>query len=87
MNVEAADESSDDNDEEQDDDDEPEHAYVLELAEATAAEYSRLNNLFAINKNDIKSCKTKIEQHLKDASSSLLTDTEKKLIDIKSKVN
>ena len=83
-NVEAADESSDDDDEEQDCD-EPEHADVLELVEARAAEYSRLNNLLVINKNDIKSRKTKIEQHLKDASSSLLTDTEKKLIDIRIK--
>ena len=60
-NVEAADESSDDDDEEQDDDDEPEHADVLELVEARAAEYSRLNNLLVINKNDIKSRKTKID--------------------------
>ena len=65
-NVETNDESSDD-DEEQDDD-EPEHADVLELVEARAAEYSRLNNLLVINKNDIKSRKAKIEQHLKDAS-------------------
>ena len=83
-NVEANDESSDDDDEEQDDD-EPEHADVLELVEARAAEYSRLNNLLVINKNDIKSRKTTIEQHLKDASSSLLTDTEKKMIDIRIK--
>ena len=83
-NVEANDESSDDDDEEQDDD-EPEQADILELVEARAAEYSRLNNLLVINKNDIKSRKTKIEQHLKDASSSLLTDTEKKMIDIRIK--
>ena len=84
-NVEAADESSDNDDEEQDDNDEPEHADVLELLEARTAEYSRLNNLLAINKIDINSRKTKIEQHLKDASSSLLTDTEKILIEIQIK--
>ena len=82
-NVEANDESSDDDEEQEDD--EPEHADVLELVEARAAEYSRLNNLLVINKNDIKSRKTKIEQHLKDVSSSYLTDTERKMIDIKIK--
>ena len=84
-NVEAADDSSDDDDEEQDDYDELEHADVLELVEERANEYSRLNNLLAINKNDIKSRKSKMQQHLKDASSSLLTDTEKKMIDIRIK--
>ena len=84
-NVEAAKESSDEDDEEQDDDDEPVHADTLELVEARAADYSRLNNLLARSKNDIKSRTTKIEQHLKDATRSLLTDTEKKLIDIQIK--
>ena len=59
-NVEVDDESSDDNDKEQDDDDdEPEHADVLELVEARAAEYSRLNNLLAINKKNIKATRQK----------------------------
>jgi len=48
-------------------------------------EYSRLNNLLARNENDIKIRKGKMDQCLKDASSTILTDTEKKLIDIQIK--
>ena len=56
-NVKAAEESSDDDDEEPDD--EPEEADTLELVEARAAEYSRLNNLLARNKTIPKAVRQK----------------------------
>lgn len=53
--VETAEESSKDDDVDRDDDQDPEIANTLELADARAAEYSRLNNILSRNKNFVKS--------------------------------
>ena len=42
----------------EDDDNDPEVEDTLELADAQTAEYNRLNNLLARNKNEIKARKT-----------------------------
>ena len=57
--VDAAEEMSSEDDE--DDDIDPEGTDTLELADAQTAEYNRLNNFLARNKNDIKNSKTKID--------------------------